>query len=307
MLLTYKGRDITNSIDIHKAFIVDNAGGIADSVEIEFADTEGLWSKWSPEKNDVVELKESGLSSGVMYIDQLEQTRGKFTIKALSIPQNARTTRTRYWEKIRLFGIGKDISEKYGFTLKTYGVNDYSYERIGQLNQADLDFFAYRCILEGYILKIYNKQLIIYDEKYLEQQKAVKEINLQDLEGDFKYKSRSTGLYNSCTVVGYCGQKLIKSKFTPKSASYGPDLKSNIFISSQSEADRFSKGILRYENKKENQVLIRINLDTNIAAGNNINLSGIGLADGKYFITSAINDLKNKKVDLVLRLPLEGY
>ncbi len=307
MQVIYEGKDITQSIEVHNANLIDNAGNIADGIELEFSDTKGLWSKWKPNKNDTVELKNSESSSGIMFVDQIEQSRGKFIIKALSIPQEAKTTRTRYWEKVRLFEVGKDIASKYGFTFKTFGAIDYQYERIGQLNQADLDFFSYRCILEGYVLKVYSKQLILYDERYLEQQKAVKNINLEDINGDFKFKSISTGLYKACTVTGYTAVGFVKSTFSPSGAPNGPELTKSFYLSNQPEAERFSKGLLRFENKKESQGVINIKLDSGIAAGNNINILGIGLADGKYFIERAAYDLKNEKLGLKLRKPLEGY
>ncbi|WP_157833806.1 phage late control D family protein [Ruminiclostridium josui] len=308
MNIIYEGVDITDSIEVSKADIIDNAGGIADSIDLRFADTEGLWSKWKPLKGHKINVLEGGFSSGTMFTDYISQSRGSIRLKGLSIPLEAKTTKTKAWESIRLLGMAKEIAGRYGFVLETYGgVNDYLYERIDQINQADFEFLSYRCMLEGYVLKIWDGKVIIYDEQTYERKEPVKEIILEQLDGDYEFKTVSSGLFSSCSITSVTVSETITKEFKPSTAPVGPILKQKMFVSNLAEAERYCRGLLRYSNKTENIGRIKLELDPELAAGSCVDISGIGLADGKYFIDWAVHSLKEKKTILSLRKPLEGY
>ena len=301
--LIYEGKDITDAVEIHKADITDNAGGIADSLEIWFDDPEGFWGQWKPKKNDKVQVKENGFDSGLMYIDELEQCRGLFVVRALAIPQDAKTENTKAWENVRFLEIASELARKYGFQLETYDIQNPLYERVDQFEQADFAFLAWRCLLEGYMLKITSQKVVIYDERYMEAQAPVKTIYIDDFDGDYKFLQKSAWIYGGCRI--FFGD--IKYEYKP-SGAFGPVLKfADIFVSSQAEAERFAKNILRSKNKYENTGYCTIELAPGIAAGNVIQIQGVGMADGKYFCEQVTHKLANKKTFLKLRKPLEGY
>lgn len=301
--LIYEGKDITRVVDIKKADIIDNAGGIADSLEIELNDTLRLWSDWKPKKNHRIELKYRGFNSGQMYVDELDQKRGLFIIKALSIPQEAKTYNTKAWENVRFLEFATEIALKYGFELRSYGIQNYLYERVDQYEQADFEFLAWRCTLEGYMLKITDGKVVIYDEKYMEQQAPAKVIYLEQLDGDYRFRTKATDIFSSC-IVSYGS---IRYQFNAPGV-HGPELKlSDIYITNLGEAERFSRNLLRFKNKHENVGYGIIEIETGIAAGNNVQIQGVGLADGKHFCEQIIHSIVNNKTFLKLRKPLEGY
>ncbi len=305
--ITYEGVDITQSIEVCKADITDNAGGLADSVELVFSDTEKLWGRWKPKKGDRVVVGESGFSSGLMYVDQLEQLRGVYIIKALSIPQHSKTAKTKSWENVRFLEFSGEIARNYGFELLTYGIQNWSYSRVDQIEQTDFEFLAYRCILEGYILKICNAKVIIYNERYQEAQGSAKDIYPEDIDGDYEFRSVSAGLYSSCLLRSNSPNGFIQSEYKPDNPPAGPVLKKNIAVDNQAEADRFTRALLRYENKRENSGKIQIPLDSGLAAGNNIYVHGLALLEGKCFVEKIVHRLVDKKSSLKIRKPLEGY
>lgn len=300
--------DITDEIKIHKADITDNAGGIADSTELVFSDTEGLWSKWKPQKGDKIEVKKDGFFSGIMYIWHIEQQRGLFILKSCSLPLSSKTKNTKSWENIRFLNLSNEIAVKYGFKLETYNIQDYFYERIDQVEQTDFDLLAFRCMLEGYMLKICNKKIIIYDEEYQEQQSSAYTINYEDIDGNYNFKTISAGLFSSCILSCSNYRGILKSEFKPALAPVGPALViNNIYASNQGEINRFARGLLRSENKKETTGKLQIEYNPGLAAGCNTNVSGIGLFDGKYFIETITHKLVDGKSFIKLRKPLEGY
>jgi hypothetical protein len=304
MQLIYEDKDIAPYVDIRKADIIDNAGGIADSIELHFNDPDGLWSKWKPAKDRKVKIIEEGLSSGDMYIDELEQERGLFIIKALSIKQEAKTDRIRGWDNISFIDFAKDIADKYGYGLKTYNVKNHNYLRVNQFETADFEFLAYRCMLEGYMLKITDNNVVIYDERYMESLAPIKRIDLSDIDGRYRFKLKSTGIYGSCEM----NYGEIKKKFVPSGVN-GPTLKiRNMYLSSIGEAERYTRGLLRSTNKFEQAGFCTIAYEPGIAAGNTIDIFGIGALDNKYFCDQVIHRLKERKTTLSkLHKPLEGY
>jgi len=302
MQLIYEGKDITGVVDIQSADIVGNAGGNSDSLDIRFNDTKGIWSRWKPQKNHTLQFTSNGLTSGLMYVDEIKQQRGIFTIRALSIPQKAKTENTKAWENVRFLEFAQEMATKNGFTLKTYGIENNLYKRIDQYEKADFEFLDSRCKLEGCILKLFNKNAIIYKEKYMEDQAYVKTIYIDQFDGPFEFTSKSTGIYGSSRL----SYNDIKYEYNP--GLLGPMLKiTDVTVDNLAEAERYTKNLLRLENKTENTGYFTINIDVSISAGSTINVSGVGMADGRYIITQSVHKIVSKKTFLRVRKPLGGY
>ncbi|HHW03416.1 MAG TPA: hypothetical protein GXX35_11530 [Thermoanaerobacterales bacterium] len=308
MKLIYEGTDITADVNIISAKIKDNASGVADSLEIIFSDTEKLWRQWNPQKGDKIELQADGFSSGLMYVDEPGLSRGKFSIRALSTPLTAKTPRSKSWENVRFKKMAQDMAQGIGLAFETYDIADPLYDRLDQIDKANLEFLNERCILEGYCLKITDGKVVIYDERKLEQESPVLTITPDMLIGDYEFFSISSGLYSSCLILYLSNtDRLIKYQFTPSNAPAGPILRPKIRASNQGEAERFAKGLLRAANKYETQGRGFIRLNTSIAAGNVVQVSGMGAFDGSYFLESVIHNLTGGKSFLNMRKVLEGY
>jgi hypothetical protein len=307
--ILYNNIDITNSVDPLKITLIDNSGGIADSIETVFSDTEDLWSKWKPLKNDTLEIKQNGYSSGLMYIDEIIQNAGTFQLKALNIPQSSKTSRSQGWENIRFLEFVNEIAGRYGFKVQTYGIENFFYQRVDQVEQSDFWFLAYRCMLEGYAFKINNKNLVIYNEHYLEQM-DVDKVNSIIYKGDilnnFQFKNKSTNIFKRCLIKSNGPNGFIQGQFEDESI-FGPTLTKQINCSDIAESNRFAKGYLRATNKEMITGSFPIKLNTNYAAGTNIEMKKIGMFDGKYFINKVVHDLINDRTHIYLRKPLEGY
>lgn len=308
MNLIYEGKDITNYVEIKEADIIDNAGGIADKIELKFADTENLWSKWKPKKGHKVVINESGFSSGLMYIDEWHQSRGLFRLKAISTPLTAKTVKTRSWENIRFLKLASDIAQSQGLALQTFNIQDWFYDRMDQVEQTDFEFLNDRCMLEGYCLKITDGKAVIYNESMQEKETPVKTIYRSEFIGEFDFYSVSNGVYSGCIVNHMTDSgELIKYEFTPSIISAGPILKKDIRLGNRAEAERYAKGLLRYANKHETVGMIKIKLNPSIAAGNMVMIADVGIADGNYFVERIIHRLTSDISILSLRKPLEGY
>ena len=156
MELIYNGVDISSSITLQTANLIDSAGGRFDSIELEFEDSAGDWSRWKPALGDTVRLIQDGFDTGSCYVDGLGQRRGIFRITALSAPVEAKEPRSRSWERVRFSEIVQDCADRYGFAVLMYGMDDPLYEWVDQHELPDFEFLSQRCTLEGATLKISN-------------------------------------------------------------------------------------------------------------------------------------------------------
>lgn len=309
MSIIYNNVDISPTTQPSSMRVTDNAGGKPDSLTISFPDTDGLWSKWKPAKNDTLQVIESGFDTGLMYIDQIAQSAGSFGLKALSIPQPSKTARSQGWENVRLLEIVAEIAARYGFQYKTYDITNLLYERVDQQEEADFTFLASRCLLEGYALKISNRNLVIYNEAIQEVKTPDPKLAIireSDIIGGFEFSDLSTDIYEKCIVRSQTNNGYISGEYIASGVN-GPTLKRNEYATNQAEANRWAKGILRSYNKHMITGSMSINLNTNFAAGTNVNIENVGLFDGKYFIHRIVHDLISNKSILTLRKPLEGY
>lgn len=305
--IIYAGVDITDRVEVTKADIHDHAGGKADSLELAFADPLGLWSEWKPQKGEEISVTESGFGSGKMYIDELGQSPGLFVLRAMSTPLASKSPKTRSWEKIRFLKLANDLVTELGLTLQTYDVGNWLYNRIEQNNVPNLEMLRAVCVREGYVLKITDGKAVIYDERKLEKAQSVLTIYGSDIIGDYGFKDASSGLKQSCQVryLTPAGE-FIQHEFRDPNI-IGGNLPINERVNDRAEADRFAKGYLRSVNKWEKSGTIAIKLNTNITAGNVVEIAEVGMADGLYFIDKAVHRLTHDRTVLTLRKPLEGY
>ncbi|BAE83964.1 phage late control D family protein [Desulfitobacterium hafniense] len=301
MQLIYEGVDITADIEIRRAYLIDNAGGEFDSIELCVNDPKGLWSQWKPEKNHTIQIKESGFDSGVMYADEISQRRGTISIKALPVKQEAKTEFTRAWDNVRFLEIAQEIAGRQGLRLTTYDIQNHFYNRVDQLQQSDLQFLSFRCLIEGYCLKVSNGKLIVFNESVMEAQAPSVTLIPDDIDGDFVFKNKSNQIYGACRVVNTLYPFEFKS-------GHGPTLKiDKLNPGSLGESERYSKALLRSKNKYEKTFSGLIRLDPGIAAGSTLQLKNFGLANGNYYAYQVIHRFKEKCTELRLRAPLEGY
>lgn len=309
MQVIYNGTDISSSIQATQATITDHSGGKPDSIGLQFSDTEGLWSQWKPAKGDTLQVKEGGFDSGLMYVDEISQRAGRFGLGALSIPQESKTARSQAWESVRFLEFATQIASRYGFDLKSYGIQNHLYERVDQVEEPDFSFLADRCSLEGYALKITNQSVVIYDEGNYEKiapdpQLAV--IQESSINGDFNFIDKSVGIFGKCIIRGQTAAEFIEGEFSAGGV-LGSTLIKRMYVSNKIEANRWAKGILRSHNKHMITGALTIDLNIDYAAGTTVQIVDTGMFDGVFFIDSLTHDLINNQTKLKLRKPLEGY
>ena len=303
MQLFFRGVDIAPRVGISQASIIDSAGGQLDSVEVVFADPEGLWSGWDPRLGDSIRLVQDGFSSGECFVDQRGQRQGLYILRGLSAPEDVKSRRSRSWERVTLLQLAGDVASAHGLTLAPYNIRDQTYDWVDQIGQGDLEFLAARCGLEGVAVKVNDKKLILYDEAAFEAAAPVRTICRGDFCGELEFLDDLSSLCFGC-VVSYGG---LSGEFAAPGGT-GPLLsRGDLYVTNIGEAQRFARGLARQANRRARMLAGTVLLDLTLAGGSMVRVAGVGTADGLYMVDEAEHLLTEGLTSLRLRKRLERY
>lgn len=306
MKLYYEGVDITSKISINRCEHETYAEKKSDQLLLRFNDAAGLWNSWKPVRGEKVRLVDGADDTGVMYVTSIQPENGLYTLRAMSMPLSGENVNSRSWEDVRLLQIGQDIASKHGLKFKVYNVTDRMYSYIKQERLTDFEFFHRRCQLEGCAMLIYDETLIVYDESQMEASAAAATIKI-GADGCFTYFDDSAQSYGTVEIVS--GN--FRGTFSDVNANTGRILrpKSAIDCTSNTEAARFARGLLRAANKNARTGHFRRCLTRGIAAASVINIEAEKASswNGKIFVTRTRHDFLTGETKVFFRKPLEGY
>ena len=304
MKFLYNGMDIISSSKPSKMFVNDYAGGEADELIATFPNVK-LWAEWKPKTGDTVQLIDGSFDSGILYIYNPQIQNNICRLEAISVPNSARKPRTKIWRDIQLSGIISDCASRAGLSFQTYGIVDYTYTAISQNSESDFAFLKRICTREGYAVKVSNNTLIVFSEKYMENQPSGMTINKKEVAPNYSFKN-GLNLLSRVRVCHYNVTKKQNIDQTAKDTSIiGGEMKVNELCSDSGEALRFAYGYLRNVNKNRKIGYIQLLQQAELAAGSVITLDGFdGENNGNWFVYRVGQDAVNSRTELFLRRPL---
>ena len=305
MNLYYNGVDIYGDVSVNYCVHEMFAEKQADSLVLRFNDTKGVWSKWNPAEGDEIRFKEGASDTGKMFIHSMKPENGLYTIRALSMPVTGKTKKSKSWEGVRFLQIANEIAAAHGLTFENYGCADQVYPYLSQDNETDFALFSRLCTLEGCQMLIYDGKLLAYNEAYIEAQTVAGSLEV-DENGNFAYRDNRAACYGSCEVNSGSFSGSFKAPGATGSAILRPD---NIKATSNSEAARFAKGLLRNANKYGHTGQFSKSLLTGYAAASLLTLKTPKASawDGPVFVYKVRHDFVGNKSTLYFRDLLEGY
>ena len=306
MNLYYNGTDIYNDVSVNYCVHEMFAEKQADTLVIRFNDTKGTWSKWNPADGDVIRFTEGASDTGKMFIHSMKPENGLYTIRAMSMPESGTTRRSKSWEGVRFLQLANEIARNHGLTFQNYGCKDQVYPYLTQNNETDFALFSRLCTLEGCQMLIYDGKLLAYNEQHIERQTPAGTLEV-DENGKFTYEDNRAACYGSCEISSgsYFGK--FKAPNVKSTAVLRPD--TAIQVTSNAEAARFAKGLLRNANKYGHTGQFSKALLTGYAAASLLKLKTKKASawDGTVFVYKARHDFVGNKSTLYFRDLLEGY
>lgn len=306
MKLFYNGTDIYNDVSVNYCVHEMFAEKQADTLVLRFNDTKGVWSKWNPADGDVIRFTEGASDTGKMFIHSMKSENGLFTIRAMSMPKSGATKKSKSWEGVRFLQLGNEIAKNHGLIFQNYGCKDQLYPYLKQENEGDFALFSRRCMLEGCQMLIYDGKLLAYNEQYIEGQTPAGTLEIGK-NGNFAYEDNRSACFGSCEVSSgkYFGK--FKAPGTKSTTVLRPDFA--LPVTSNAEAARFAKGLLRNANKYGHTGQFSKSLLPGYAAASLLKLKTEKASawDGTVFVYKVRHDFVGNKSTLYFREPLEGY
>lgn len=303
----FRGVDITDSISINDCYHDMYCEGRSDTLHIRFNDPQNQWDVWQPKVGDEIAVSYGSIGTGKMFVDRTAAENGLYTIVAASIPPSAKEGKNKAWQKIFLTQIGKEIAGNHGLSFRSYGVTDTQYEYILQTNETDFSFFQRICTLEGCAFLVYDGVLVMYSQTHMEGVEPSKTIVITS-DGDYSFVDNSARLYGSCLIE----RGLYKGEYTAGNGAtrrYVPEMDIPITMSSQDEANRYAKNLLRSVNKGMMYGYIYGRVMPEFAAASTAALENYRAPswNGNVFLTHIRNDYGKGQSKVFFRKPLDGY
>ncbi|WP_312908026.1 phage late control D family protein [Tissierella praeacuta] len=311
--IEYENKDISADI---KPYLLDfsyqDNEDEADDLQITLEDKAGLWQKdWFPEKyakikaeiftiNYEYEGQRLRLPCGKFEIDDIGSSGPPNTVKlkAISIPASNSVnheTRTKAWEKVSFKNIASGIASANGMGIMIDIANDKFYDRVDQNQESDLAFLKRLCKSLGFVIKVVNLDIVIFEDKKYQDKTTVRTITKGEPSLiSFDFNENSLSAYKAAKVsykdpeTGDLEEATVNNEIEQKS---GKTLQINKRVKNKGEAEELGKKSLGKENKKTRTAKFTLAGDLKLVSKQTIGVEGWGKFDGKYMINNATHKI----------------
>lgn len=277
----------------------DALSGESDVIELALMDKEHYLLNHFPNRGSTVIVAINDLDFGSFEADEVDYSAppSGMTLKANSISQNSELNQvdsSKSWESVLLSKIAKDIADASNVQLFYQADYDPEIARAEQAELSRLAFLENLCADNGLILKVADNQLVICEEKTLEDMPAATTLTWSDI-SRFDAKATLNEVYKDCQVNYKEARqnKNFSATATDPTKSTGRTLKINRRVNSQAEAERLAKHSLRDKNKKEFEVTLTLPLNLRLLAGVTVSLVDFGFFSGKWIIDESTHTVSN--------------
>jgi phage protein D len=193
----------------------DNSDGQVDDLQISLMDKKGLWrSDWLPEKGAKLRASilpafgDGELFCGDMWIDEVEAEGppSVVTMKAVSVPIGKEirgTKKTRAWEGTTYEKMAEEIAKAASLDLYYKG-DTVEVERVDQHEESDLVLLRRLGEDFGYVVKVADSKLVIYDQEILEDADSVATVDVSKGDGlvtHWQVRSKTRDVYRAARVM----------------------------------------------------------------------------------------------------------
>ena len=303
MKLEIAGVDVWRDVNVTELVHDSYAEGRADRLLVRFADPKGLWPGWGL----TVGTEISADGTGKMFVHACRAENGAYTVRAYAAPPDIKERRSKSWAQVHLFQLAAEVAARNALAPDFSQAADRLYSYKAQENETDLAFLASLCRLEGDGLLVYDGRLVMYDEHRIEQTEPAETVEI-GADGVFTIEDRRGAGYGSAKVSAGSVSGLFIAPAPYSARVLFPD-GDRLYATSNAEAARYARGLLRNANKGLLAGSFRRKYSPEICAGSMVRLSieRAPVYNGPVFITHARHDLIRNVSLIDFRKPLEGY
>ncbi|MCO5238873.1 MAG: contractile injection system protein, VgrG/Pvc8 family [Chitinophagaceae bacterium] len=297
----YNGKNITADVSKHLLSLsyTDKTEGESDELQISLEDKDRLWqNEWYPEKGAILSA-EIGMKNGLkldcgsFMIDEIELggPPDVVNIRGLAIGIHGRLKTAkggRNHEGKTLSEIVHTVASINGFTVQGT-IDNIRFGRIAQHRENDLQFLSRLASEYGHTFSIRGKILIFTKMNELEARPASLTFDRSDLIS-FSIKDKTSGIYKRAIVKFHNPETKEVSEYVEDSdmdTGIDDDLEIKTKAENKQQAEAKAKAALHRANTLMQSGNISVPGDILMVAGNNVELTGMGMLSGVYHILNS--------------------
>lgn len=307
--IIWKGKRVERDLSPYLLSLqyTDHLHGKADELSLTFEDRDDRWkTSWFPEKGDVLKVRiglrddkeEVWLNCGSFQIEEIELSGPPDVVsikgKSIFATTEREQKRSTAYENITLSELAQTIAKRLNLTPKLQIDPDIRFNRLDQKGETDLAFLKRLSDQYGYILKVWDNNLIMYKEEKLENEKPAVKVskNPQNIIS-FRFSNKTCQTYSACIVKYWDPEKKREIVHIEKDLNNpsGSTLKVNERCENLEQARELARGKLKKANKWTCESELTLSGNPRLSAGASIEVRGFGKYDGVYVIEEAVHSL----------------
>lgn len=303
----FNGKNVTKTLKnyLESVQYTDVASGSSDQLDIKLQNINANWlGKWYPTKGDKVigsfifhnwnkDGKDLSLPLGKFTMDDIRFSGGPMVAQfgCVAVPNDESfrvRERTKTWKGVTIQGIAQEIANRYGLLLK-YSAPTIMVNELEQSDKTDCAFLFDLCDKYGISMKVYAGAIAIYDQGAMEQKKAVATLKRTSFVDDhWDFTDTLAGIYTGARISYKSGKDSeeisIYLGFKAEDAPGSRVLR--ISETADSVEDAYYKAAAKVNKSNQDATTISADIFPNpkICAGVTVKVTGMGKANGKYFV-----------------------
>lgn len=321
----FNGKNVTKQLASYLKSIAytDVASGNSDQLDISLQNIGMEWmDKWYPTKGDKVvgslifhNWEKAGtdktLPLGSFTLDDIGFSGGPMTAKfgCVAVPNSESfrvRERTKTWKKITVKGIAQEIAKRYKLKLK-YSGPSITIKSLEQSDKTDCSFLYEVCDSYGLSMKVYAGSIVIYDQTAMEKKGSVATLNRKSFVDDsWDYNDTLSGIYTGARISYKSSSSdeeiSVYLGFKGENASGSRVLKINETADSLTDAYYKAASKVNKSNQEATTISGKIFPNLKICAGVCIKITGMGKANGKYFVDESKIEISDSGTSQTIKI-----
>lgn len=316
--LSFNGKNVSTKLAdyLESVSCEDVASGSSDSIDITLQNIDMKWmNQWYPTKGDKIsgtvtfqDWNKDGenlkLDCGTFILDEVKFSGGplKVSLGGVAIPANESfkvRKRTKTWKNVTIKNIANEIAKRYGLSL-SYSGPTITIASIEQSDKTDSAFLYDLCKKYGLSMKVFNNKIVIYDQTQQEKKAASATITRDSfIDDEWEYTDSIEGTYTGARISYKSGEDneeiSVYLGLKAENAAGSRVLNITEVADDYDTAYYMAAAQVNQSNEQATTISGKIWPNPKICAGICVTISGMGKANGKYFVDKSTVEVSDSR------------
>ena len=316
--LSFNGKNVSTKLAdyLESVSCEDVASGSSDSIDITLQNIDMKWmNQWYPTKGDKIsgtitfqDWNKDGenlkLNCGTFILDEVKFSGGplKVSIGGVAIPANESfkvRERTKTWKNVTIKNIANEIAKRYGLSL-SYSGPTITIASIEQSDKTDSAFLYDLCKKYGLSMKVFNNKIVVYDQTQQEKKAASATITRDSfIDDEWEYTDSIEGTYTGARISYKSGEDneeiSVYLGLKAENAAGSRVLNITEVADDYDAAYYMAAAQVNQSNEQATTISGKIWPNPKICAGICVTISGMGKANGKYFVDKSTVEVSDSR------------